>query len=38
VESGSGTVTCLGQRMLATDASEYPLMDIRQIVLDHADG
>jgi type VI secretion system protein ImpE len=38
MESGSGPVTGLGQRMLATDSSEYPLMDIRQIVLDHANG
>jgi len=38
MESGSAPVTGLGQRMLATDSSEYPLMDIRQIVLDHANG
>jgi type VI secretion system protein ImpE len=38
VEADLGGVTGLGQRMLATDSSEYPLMDIRQIVLDHANG
>jgi type VI secretion system protein ImpE len=30
---GSGTFAGLGQRMLATDAGEYPLLDIRSIAL-----
>jgi type VI secretion system protein ImpE len=34
-QSDTGLVTGLGQRMLTTDISEYPLMDIREISLDH---
>jgi len=30
-ELGSGTAIGVGQRMLATDAGEYPLLDIREI-------
>jgi type VI secretion system protein ImpE len=31
-----GTVTGLGQRMLATDSGEYPLLEVRSLVLDTA--
>lgn len=41
-EVGEGIFEGLGQRLLATDRGEFPLMDIRQIVLDvghyHSDG
>lgn len=33
-EQGEGVYTGFGQRMLATDAGEYPLMDVRGIELD----
>jgi type VI secretion system protein ImpE len=33
VESVAGAISGHGQRMLATDMSEYPLMDIREILL-----
>jgi len=33
-EAGEETWLALGQRMLATDAGEFPLMDVRQIDLD----
>lgn len=32
-DAGEGAVTGLGQRMLATDAGEYPLLDVRMITL-----
>lgn len=35
-EPAAGSPVGLGQRMLATDAGEYPLMDIRRIDLDSA--
>lgn len=34
---GGGVFHGLGQRMLATDAGEYPLMDVRKIVLNTGD-
>ncbi|MDW2982046.1 MAG: type VI secretion system accessory protein TagJ [Rhodanobacter sp.] len=34
VDGGGGLQTCLGQRMLATDAGEYPLLDARLISFD----
>lgn len=34
-ERAPGLFTGLGQRMLATDAGEYPLLDVRTIVLHH---
>jgi len=34
LENESGTCVGLGQRMLATDGDEYPLLDIRRIELD----
>lgn len=33
-EQGEGCYVGLGQRMFATDAAEYPLMDVREVVLD----
>ena len=33
-EFGPGGYQGLGQRMIATDTEEYPLMDVRKIVLD----
>ena len=33
IEQGENVYTGLGQRMLVTDANEYPLMDIRKITL-----
>lgn len=35
-DRGSGVYTGLGQRLLATDVDEYPLMDVREIHLDTA--
>ena len=37
IESSSGVFQGSGQRVIATDAGEYPLLDIRHIVL-HTDG
>lgn len=34
-ESGEGLFTGLGQRMLATDGGEYPLLEVRDIRLNH---
>lgn len=34
VDAGGGLQTCLGQRMLATDSGEYPLLDARLISFD----
>ena len=34
IESGEGAYQGLGQRLLATDAAEYALMDIRELTLD----
>jgi type VI secretion system protein ImpE len=36
VEQGDGVCLGMGQRMLATDSEDYPLMDIREITLDSA--
>jgi type VI secretion system protein ImpE len=38
IERISGLSTGVGQRMLATDVSEYALMDVREIVLDHPEA
>lgn len=37
-EVSDGAFVGLGQRMLATDQAEYPLMDVRKITLDTAHG
>jgi type VI secretion system protein ImpE len=38
VEIAAGTVEGRGQRLLATDAGDHPLMDIRVVELDHAEA
>ena len=35
---GDGTSTGIGQRVLATDANEYPLLEVRHVVLGQPDG
>jgi type VI secretion system protein ImpE len=37
-DAGHNLFTGIGQRMLATDHGEYPLLEIRSVLLDHADG
>lgn len=36
-DAGNGFFLGIGQRMLATDQGEYPLMEIRRVVLDNSD-
>ena len=35
---GDGASTGVGQRVLATDANEYPLLEVRHVVLGRPDG
>lgn len=35
-DPGNNLVSGIGQRMLATDQGEYPILEIREIVLDHS--
>lgn len=37
-DSGDNLILGIGQRMLATDQSEYPLLEIREVSLDHSDS
>jgi type VI secretion system protein ImpE len=37
LEPEAGVYLGMGQRMLATDVDDYPLMDVRRIVLDTED-
>jgi type VI secretion system protein ImpE len=36
VDHGGGFFTGLGQRMLVTDAAEYPLLEVRSLEIDAA--
>jgi type VI secretion system protein ImpE len=36
-DTGNGLFTGIGQRMLATDQGEYPLLELREVHLDHVD-
>lgn len=38
IEAGAGAYFGLGQRILATDAGEYPLLDIREIVFSESEA
>ncbi|WP_267887582.1 type VI secretion system accessory protein TagJ [endosymbiont of Ridgeia piscesae] len=38
IDAGSDLYLGLGQRMLATDGGEFPLMNIREINLNTAEG
>jgi type VI secretion system protein ImpE len=36
-DSGNNLIMGIGQRMLATDQGEYPLLEIREVFLNHSD-
>jgi type VI secretion system protein ImpE len=36
-DSGNNLIVGIGQRMLATDQGEYPLLEIREVFLNHSD-
>jgi type VI secretion system protein ImpE len=38
IDTGNGLFTGIGQRMLATDQGEYPLLELRELYFDPPDG